>query len=112
MANTEYNYNLLAKAVVTDAAEEYKRNRFILDTLALRKYENSENMEKARQAALREIADVERFFRSEWFETLSDGVNGHKALKALSETYFNEYLPMRLEEMKKKGIINGGKQTI
>ena len=98
----ERNYEFLARAIVTDAAEEYKRNRFILDTLALRKYENVENMDKARERALHEIEDIERFFRSDWFTTLSEGLDGPRALKALKETYFNEYLPERLEEMKKK----------
>ena len=98
------NYATLAKAVVATSAEEYKRNRFILDTLAFRKYSSLESMDKARNAAQKEINDIERFFRSEWFTTLSD-LDGHKALAALKETYFNEYIPMRLEEYRKKGAI-------
>lgn len=100
----EPNFEALAKAIVSEAADEYKRNRYILDTIDRRKYKDSEIKETARRRAQSEIKDVERFFKSEWFYTLS-GLNGDKAFDALKETYINEYIPMREELAKKKGAI-------
>ena len=104
IATNGENYNLLAKTIVSEAADEYKRNRFILDTLELRSFKNSEEMEKARLFAQSEVDDIESFFKSEWFYTLS-GIDGEKAFEALKETYTNEYVPMRLKAMEKKGGV-------
>lgn len=104
IATNGENYNLLAKTIVSEAADEYKRNRFILDTLELRSFKDPAEMETARMHAQSEIEDIESFFKSEWFYTLS-GIDGEKAFRALKETYINEYVPMRLKAMDKKGGV-------
>ena len=85
IATNGENYNLLAKTIVSEAADEYKRNRFILDTLELRSFKDSEEMEKARLFAQREVEDIESFFKSEWFYTLS-GIDGEKDFESLKKT--------------------------
>lgn len=104
IATNGENYKLLAKTICSEAADEYKRNRFILDTLELRSFKDPTEMETARMHAQSEIEDIESFFKSEWFYTLS-GIDGEKAFEALKETYANEYVPMRLKAMEKKGGV-------
>lgn len=95
--DTSFNYDLLAKAIVTSAAEEYKRNRFIIETIDKRKYKDEETKERVLRNAQREVDSVEIFFKSEWFNILS-GIDGEKAFESLKETYINEYYPMRMED--------------
>lgn len=90
-------YEELRAAIVTSAADDYKRNRFIIDTIDLRKYKDEEAKQMALDHAKREVVDVEIFFKSEWFKELS-GMDGKKALEALDKTYLNEYYPMRMED--------------
>ena len=91
-------YEHLAKAIVIQAADDYKRYRFVLDTIDLRNYKDAEGKYIALTRANREIKNVECFFRSSWFNELSH-LDGSKAMIGLEETYLNEYYPVRLEEM-------------
>jgi len=90
-------YDELRAAIVTSAADDYKRNRFIIDTIDLRKYKDEEMRQIALNRAKREVIDAEIFFKSEWFKELS-GMDGKKALDALDKTYLNEYYSMRMED--------------
>lgn len=94
----EHRYEDLAKAIVIQAADDYKRYRFVLDTIDLRKYKTEEGRYKAIEKAKREIEKVEVFFNIAWFNELSD-LDGKKAFAALEKTYLNEYYPVRIEEM-------------
>ena len=82
--NIEQRYEDLAKAIIIQAADDYKRYRFVLDTINFRKY--------------KEVKKVEVFFGTAWFNELSN-LNGDFAFKALEKTYLNEYYPERMEEM-------------
>ena len=94
----EQAYEYLAKAIVIQAADDYKRYRFVLDTIDLRNYKNEEGKYIAMTRANKEIKNVECFFKSAWFHELSH-LDGCKAMVGLEETYLNEYYPIRLEEM-------------
>lgn len=96
--NLEQRYEDLAKAVIIQAADDYKRYRFVLDTINMRKYKNDEGRYKAIETAQKEIRKVEVFFCTEWFHALSD-LDGEFALRALKKTYLDEYYPLRMEEM-------------
>ena len=95
---TEQRYEDLAHAIIIQAADDYKRYRFVLDTIDLRKYKNDEGRYLAIERARREIKKVEVFFGTEWFNELSN-LDGDFAFHALEETYKNEYYPVRMEEM-------------
>ena len=97
--NEEINrcFEDLAAAIVISAADDYKRSRFIIDTIDMRKYKDDTTKYAALNRAKREVIDAEIFFKSEWFKELS-GMNGEKAFKALQETYVNEYYPMRMAD--------------
>lgn len=99
--NTDQRYEDLAKAIIIQAADDYKRYRFILDTINLRKYKDEEGRYSAIERATREIKKVKVFFGTDWFYALSD-LNGDFAFKALEETYLREYYPIRMEEMMDK----------
>lgn len=94
----EQRYEDLAKSIVIQAADDYKRCRFVLDTINLRRYKDYEGRYIAVTRAIREIKNVEHFFQSAWFNELSN-LDGKKALLRLEETYKKEYYPVRLEEM-------------
>lgn len=94
----ENRYEDLAKAVIIQAADDYKRYRFVLDTIDLRKYKNEEGKLLAIDRAKKEIRKVEVFFGTDWFNALSN-LDGAFAFKALEQTYLNEYYPVRMEEM-------------
>lgn len=94
----EQRYEDLAKAVIIQAADDYKRYRFVLDTLELRKYKTEEGRYKAIDNAKNQVKKVEVFFHTAWFNELSN-LNGDFALKALEKTYREEYYPVRLEEL-------------
>lgn len=95
--NLEQRYEDLAKAIVIQAADDYKRSRFILDTIDLRKYKDTESRYIAIERATRELKKVEVFFHTEWFNELSN-LDGKKAFEALKETYEKEYYPTRIAE--------------
>ena len=97
-SSTESQYEELAIAIIMQAADDYKRYKFLIDTINLRKYKNEDGRHIAINRANREIKNVERFFHSSWFYALS-GLNGERALVGLKETYKNEYYPVRLEEL-------------
>ena len=88
----------LAKAIVIQAVDDYKRYKFILDTIDLRKYKDEKGRSIAIERAAREIRKVEVFFNTDWFHELS-GLDGTKAFKALEQTYLTDYYPVRMEEM-------------
>lgn len=96
--NIEQRYEDLAKAVVIQAADDYKRYKFALDTINLRKYKTDEGRYKAIETAKNHIKKVEVFFKSSWFNALSD-LDGDFAFAALEKTYKNEYYPLRMAEM-------------
>lgn len=93
----ELRFEELAAAIVMQAADDYKRYKFLIDTIKFRKYKDEEGRCFAINKANREIKNVEHFFHSTWFYALS-GLNGEKALVGLKRTYLNEYYPLRLEE--------------
>lgn len=92
-------YEELAHAIVISAADEYKRNRFLLETIDQRKYKDDAGKYSAETHAKREIKSVEIFFHSEWFNQLSN-LDGVKAFKALKRTYVHEYYPARMADMR------------
>lgn len=94
----ESQYEELAIAIIMQAADDYKRYKFLIDTINLRKYKNEDGRHIAINRANREIKNVESFFHSSWFYALS-GLNGERALVGLKETYKKEYYPVRLEEL-------------
>lgn len=94
----EQQFEELASAIIMQAADDYKRYRFLLDTIDLRKYKDDIGKCNAFTKANREIKSVKYFFRSPWFYALS-GLNGDKALIGLEKTYLTEYYPVRMEEM-------------
>ena len=96
--NLEDRYEDLAKAVIIQAADDYKRYRFVLDTIDFRKYKNEEGKLLAIDRAKKEVRKVEVFFGTDWFNALSN-LDGTFAFKALEQTYLNEYYPVRMEEM-------------
>lgn len=98
LETTEQRFEDLAKAIIIQAADDYKRYRFVLDTIDLRQYKDEEGRDKAIRIAKQNIRRVEIFFKTAWFNGLSD-LDGDFALKALEETYKNEYFPIRMEEM-------------
>ena len=95
--SNERQYEELARAIVIQAAEDYKRSRFLLDTIDLRAYKDDLSKMVASTRAKREIESVTRFFKSSWFEVLS-GLDGKRAFASLEKTYENEYFPARMEE--------------
>ncbi len=97
MERLEPRFEELAAAIVMQAADDYKRYKFLIDTINLRKYKDDEGRYIAIRRANREIKNVEYFFHSAWFYALS-GLNGEKALVGLKKTYRDEYYPVRLEE--------------
>lgn len=97
MDGLELRFEELAAAIVMQAADDYKRYKFLIDTVNYRKYKDDEGRYIAIRRANREIKNVEYFFHSAWFYALS-GLNGEKALVGLKKTYKNEYYPLRLEE--------------
>ena len=97
MERLEPRFEELAAAIVMQAADDYKRYKFLIDTINFRKYKDDEGRYIAIRRANREIKNVEYFFHSAWFYALS-GLNGEKALVGLKKTYKNEYYPIRLEE--------------
>ena len=94
----EERFEDLASAIIVQAADDYKRYRFVLDTIDLRHYKTDAGRYKSIENAKNHIKSVEVFFKSAWFNELSD-LDGEKALRKLEETYKNEYYPVRLEEM-------------
>ena len=102
--NLERRYEDLAKAIIIQAADDYKRYKFVLDTIDLRKYKTDESRYVAIERATRELKKVEVFFHTAWFNELSN-LNGEFAYKALKETYKREYYPVRMEE-----LMDGKKQ--
>lgn len=94
----EERYEDLAKSVIIQAADDYKRYRFVLDTINLRKYKNYEGRYLAIERANRELKKVEVFFKTSWFNELSN-LDGEKAFAALEKTYLSEYYPIRIKEM-------------
>lgn len=94
----DQRYEDLAKAIVIQAADDYKRYRFVLDTIDLRKYKTEKGRYKAIEIAKREIEKVKVFFNSAWFNELSD-LDGKRAFEALEKTYSTEYYPVRMKEM-------------
>ena len=97
MERLEARFKELAAAIVMQAADDYKRYKFLIDTVDYRKYKDAEGRYIAIRRANREIKNVEYFFHSPWFYALS-GLNGEKALVGLKKTYKNEYYPIRLDE--------------
>ena len=95
MERLEQGFEELAAAIVMQAADDYKRYKFLIDTINLRNYKDDEGRHIAIRRANREIKNVEYFFHSTWFYALS-GLNGEKALVGLKKTY--KYYPIRLEE--------------
>lgn len=98
LEHVSQRYEDLAKAVIIQAADDYKRYRFVLDTIDLRRYKTDAGRTKSIENAQNNIKKVEVFFKSAWFNELSN-LNGDFALKALEETYKKEYYPVRMEEM-------------
>lgn len=98
MERLELRYEELAASIVMQAADDYKRYRFLIDTIDYRKYKDDRGRYTAITRANREIKNVEYFFLSTWFYALS-GLNGEKALVGLKKTYEKEYYPLRLEEL-------------
>lgn len=96
--NLEQRYEDLAKAIIIQAADDYKRYRFVLDTIDLRKYKDEEGRYAAIERARQNIKKVEVFFKTAWFNELSN-LDGDFAFKSLEQTYLNEYYPIRMEEM-------------
>lgn len=94
----DQRYEDLAKAIIIQAADDYKRYRFVLDTIDLRKYKSAEGRYAAAERARQEVKKVEVFFGTAWFNELAD-LDGDFALKELEQTYLNEYYPVRMEEM-------------
>ena len=95
----EANYDALAKAIITTAAEDYKSSRFLIDTIDMRKYKDDSLRTSALNNARREVKCVELFFKDEWFHVLS-GLDGEKAFRGLKATYVNEYYPMRMSDVR------------
>lgn len=98
LQTTEQRYEDLAKAIIIQAADDYKRYRFVLDTIELRKYKSAEGKYLAIERAKRELKKVEVFFKTAWFYELSN-LDGEFAFKALEETYLTDYYPVRMAEM-------------
>ena len=96
--NTERRYEDLAKAIIIQAADDYKRYRFVLDTIDIRRYKSYEGRARAIENAKNQVKKVEVFFHTPWFYELSN-LNGDFALAALKKTYEEEYFPVRLEEL-------------
>lgn len=94
----EDRFEDLASSIIIQAADDYKRYRFVLDTIDLRSYKTEAGRYKSIETAKNHIERVKIFFRSAWFNELSD-LDGEKALRGLEETYKKEYYPVRLEEM-------------
>lgn len=101
MERLEPRFKELAAAIVMQAADDYKRYKFLIDTVNYRKYKDDEGRYIAIRRANREIKNVEYFFHSTWFYALS-GLNGEKAFNGLKDTYINEYYPLRLDEFMDK----------
>ena len=92
-------YEDLARAIVISAADEYKRNRFVVETIDKRSYKDDEGKYRALDLAKKEVKSVELFFHSEWFNQLSN-LDGERAFEALQQTYIREYFPMRMEDIR------------
>ncbi len=95
--NIEQRYEDLAKAIIIQAADDYKRYRFVLDTIDMRKYKDDEGRYSAIEKAKQELKKVEVFFDTIWFNELSN-LDGKFAFRALEQTYLKEYYPIRMEE--------------
>lgn len=107
-------WDALEKAVIIQAAEDYKKYQFVLDTMHMRSYKTYENRWRAIQRATFELDSVKIFFESPWFEALSGGLDGERAMRALKQTYLEEYYPARMEEWEElngraKGFIREAK---
>ena len=98
LETTEQRYEDLAKAIIIQAADDYKRYRFVLDTIDLRKYKDEEGRNKAIEKAKENVRKVEVFFKTPWFNELSN-LDGDFAFRALERTYEREYYPIRMAEM-------------
>lgn len=94
----EDRFEDLASSIIIQAADDYKRYRFVLDTIDLRNYKTEAGRYKSIENARNHIKRVEVFFKSAWFNELAN-LDGEKALLGLEETYKKEYYPVRLEEM-------------
>ena len=99
-------YEGLGNAVVTAAVEDWYNAKFILDTIDERKYKPTKTMtaeehkDYIRKRKEGVIKEVERFIRSDWFRTLSGGLDGEKALEAMQETYKNEIFEKKKEDLR------------
>lgn len=91
------NYRNLACAIIKQASEDYERayGDYLLGK---------------KNYSIRDIAECESFFRSEWFVLLSNGIDGELFLKKLQEKIENKIFERlnrkaeleRLREMSKK----------
>ena len=91
-------YEALASAIIIQAADDYKKYRFVIDTTNLRTYKSMGIKYDVLNNAKRQVKSVESFFRSFWFDILSRGLDGKKALEGLENTYLTEYYPERMKE--------------
>ena len=73
-------FESLANAVVLQAVEDYRRNAKQKRSLDIRLAILMEEIESVR----RKKSEIERFFKSKWYQTLTD-VNGELLLKKLEK---------------------------
>jgi hypothetical protein len=79
------NYDLLAEAIVAQAAKDY---------LELRKFLHNTREGKEARKATKELRDIRKFFNSRWYKTLTE-VDGN---------YLMERLDKEFEEWKKEQV--------
>jgi hypothetical protein len=98
-------YESLAYAIIEQAVNDYFHSKFYLDTIEDRfvKVENGlsyrRRINELCMPYKSRVKECEDFFKSEWFETLANGViDPYKAFDTLNNTYQNEYYPRKYED--------------
>lgn len=87
----------LAAGIVEQAAMDYHQARFFLETAAMRSYADETNKNTKINIAKKTLAEVERFFKGNWFKTIMPELDGSKAFEALKHTYETEVRPSKME---------------
>ena len=97
-------YEALGMAIVEQAAIDYYKARFFLDTIEKRSFCKEAVKRNRINTANRTIVEVENFFKSDWFKTVCPTLDGPRALEAMKETYIRE----RYDEMMEKFLLQKG----
>ena len=88
--NIDRCYEELGMAIVEQAANDYHRARFFLETLDIRSFSDETTKRSRINTANKRLIETEKFFKGEWFKTVCPSLDGPKAFEALKETYERE----------------------